>query len=87
MLCSCVSTQISNSNPFVTSDKSKIGEKFVKMEELYNCNSKEEVELLKVYQVTNVIIKKENDMLYRIEYFLSTENSDTEIFVEFYDKL
>ena len=85
MLCSCVSTQISNSNPFVTSAKSKIGEKFVKMEELYNCNSKEEVELLKVYQVTNVIIKKENDMLYRIEYFLSTENSDTEIFVEFYD--
>ena len=37
MLCSCVSTQISNSNPFVTSAKSKIGEKFVKMEEIvYN---------------------------------------------------
>ncbi|MBR4791095.1 MAG: hypothetical protein IK024_09420 [Treponema sp.] len=82
---SCLSTQVSNSNSFVTSAKNRLGKKFVKFEELNNCNSKEDVELLKIYTVTDVALKKETDVLYKIEYSLSTDSSNIETFVEIYD--
>lgn len=85
VLSSCLSTQVSNSNSFVTSAKNRIGKKFVKFEELNNCNSKEDVDLLKVYTVTDVALKKENDVLYKIEYSLSTDSSNIETFAEIYD--
>ncbi len=85
ILCSCLSTQISNSNSFVTSAKNKIGKKYVKFEELNNCISKEDVDLLNVYTVTDITLIKENDALYKIKYSLSTDASDIETFVEIYD--